>query len=206
MFEWDWQYLYWTKNPGGMDWCEVGEWSWGDTWFLSLLWQEAKQDLVNSLSFEFYKRNYFHKKLQINLLHHRRCDEELLIQRCEVEPSPHKAGGLAQVVAEAIMRSWMKDIWGFIQSPGQIGFWVLRAWYRGIKNAGPRKRAQGRAQDIPYLTKRMCAICAPWNLEFISWMWQNPHARKGEAQGVLSYQKVKGIFDNPPFAIIWGFG
>ena len=23
------------------------------------------------------------------------------------------------------------------------------------------------------------------------------HARKGEAQGVLSYQKVKGIFDNP---------
>ena len=27
---------------------------------------------------------------------------------------------------------------------------ILRAWYRGIKNAGPRKRAQGRAQDIPY--------------------------------------------------------
>ena len=26
---------------------------------------------------------------------------------------------------------------------------ILRAWYRGIKNAGPRKRAQGRAQDIP---------------------------------------------------------
>ena len=26
----------------------------------------------------------------------------------------------------------------------------LRAWYRGIKNAAPRKRAQGRAQDIPY--------------------------------------------------------
>ena len=27
---------------------------------------------------------------------------------------------------------------------------ILRAWYRGIKNAGPRKRAQGRAEDIPY--------------------------------------------------------
>ena len=27
---------------------------------------------------------------------------------------------------------------------------ILRAWYRGIKNSGPRKRAQGRAQDIPY--------------------------------------------------------
>ena len=27
---------------------------------------------------------------------------------------------------------------------------ILRAWYRGIKNAGSRKRAQGRAQDIPY--------------------------------------------------------
>ena len=25
----------------------------------------------------------------------------------------------------------------------------------------------------------------------------NPHARKGEAQGVLSYQNDKGIFDNP---------
>ena len=32
-------------------------------------------------------------------------------------------------------------------------------------------------------------------------MWQNPHARKGEAQGVLSYQKVKGIFDNPHMGI-----
>ena len=31
-----------------------------------------------------------------------------------------------------------------------LGQRILRAWYRGIKNAGPRKRAQGRAQDIPY--------------------------------------------------------
>ena len=45
--------------------------------------------------------------------------------------------------------------WGFIKknllsitSSGEIGFWA--PWYRGIKNAGLRKRAQGRAQDIPY--------------------------------------------------------
>ena len=29
---------------------------------------------------------------------------------------------------------------------------ILSAWYRGIKNAGPRKRAQGRAQDMPYIS------------------------------------------------------
>ena len=37
-------------------------------------------------------------------------------------------------------------------------------------------------------------------------MWQNPtraRARKGEAQGVLSYQKVKGIFDNPHNMTFW---
>ena len=32
-------------------------------------------------------------------------------------------------------------------------------------------------------------------------MWQEKHARKGEAQGVLSYQEVKGIFDNPQIHI-----
>ena len=75
---------------------------------------------------------------------------------------------------------------------------MLRAWYRGIKNAGPRKRAQGRVQDIPYHH----ITISPCNLEDIYWMWQKKHARKStqgrSARGrVLSYQKVKGIFDNP---------
>ena len=86
---------------------------------------------------------------------------------------------------------------------------ILRAWYRGIKNAGPRKRAQGRAQDTPY------HIISPYH----NGIWRifiecgkNPtraRARKGEAQGVLSYRKVRGIFDNPHVGkytwILWVF-
>ena len=77
------------------------------------------------------------------------------------------------------------------------GDWILRAWYRGIKNAGPRKRAQGRAQDIPYqsIPPYHHGI---WRI-FIE-CGKNPtraRARKGEAQGVLSYQQATGIFDNP---------
>ena len=59
---------------------------------------------------------------------------------------------------------------------------ILRAWYRGIKNAGPRKRAQGRAQDTPY------HIISPYH----NGIWRifiecgkNPtraRDRKGEAQ------------------------
>jgi len=29
------------------------------------------------------------------------------------------------------------------------------------------------------------------------------HGRKSEAQGVLSYQKAKGIFDNPQYKIVF---
>ena len=78
---------------------------------------------------------------------------------------------------------------------------ILRAWYRGIKNAGPRKRAQGRAQDIQYqsISPYHHGI---WRI-FLECGKKN-HARKGEAQGVLSYQKVKGIFDNPHVIVfIW---
>ena len=56
--------------------------------------------------------------------------------------------------------SCMDDTWDWIKSviykkPRPLnhifgGDRILRAWHRGIKNAGPRKRAQGRAQDIPY--------------------------------------------------------
>ena len=54
------------------------------------------------------------------------------------------------------LKRWLSNyIWGFIKKPRPFnhifgGDRILRAWYRGIKNAGPRKRAQGRAQDIPY--------------------------------------------------------
>ena len=45
--------------------------------------------------------------------------------------------------------------WGFIKKNRPFnhifgGDRILRTWYRGINNAGPRKGAQGRAQDIPY--------------------------------------------------------
>ena len=74
---------------------------------------------------------------------------------------------------------------------------ILRAWHRGIKNAGPRKRAQGRAQDIPYhhISPYHHGI---WRI-FIECGKKPTRARahKGEAQGVLSYQKATGIFDNP---------
>ena len=75
---------------------------------------------------------------------------------------------------------------------------ILRAWYRGTKNAGPRKRAQGRAQDTPYITSYHHIT-----MEFGGYLLNvakkttRARARKGEAQGVLSYQKVTGIFDNP---------
>ena len=56
---------------------------------------------------------------------------------------------------------------------------IFRAWYRGIKNAGPRKRAQGRAQDIPYqsISPYHHGI---WRI-FIE-CGKNPHSRKS-AQG-----------------------
>ena len=56
---------------------------------------------------------------------------------------------------------------------------ISRAWYRGIKNAGPRKRAQGRAQDIPYhhISPYHHGI---WRI-FIE-CGKKPHARKS-AQG-----------------------
>ena len=80
---------------------------------------------------------------------------------------------------------------------------ILRAWYRGIKNAGPRKRAQGRAQDIPYhrVSPYHHGI---WRI-FIE-CGKKHHARKsaqGRSARVLSDQKATGIFDNPHLRIIW---
>ena len=63
---------------------------------------------------------------------------------------------------------------------------ILRAWYRGIKNAGPRKRAQGRAQDIPYQS------ISPYHhgiWRILIECGKNPHARKS-AQGA----KRKGSY------------
>ena len=69
-----------------------------------------------------------------------------------------------------------------------LGQRILRAWYTGIKNAGPRKRAQGRAQDIPYhhdifiyIYLYICIACLylidylypplPGDASYISW-WE----------------------------------
>ena len=80
---------------------------------------------------------------------------------------------------------------------------ILRAWYRGIKNAGLRKRAQGRAQDIPY---HHITIISPWNLEDIYWMWQKPPRAKERARAKRkgSYPtKKKRNFRQPPYIYIY---
>ena len=75
----------------------------------------------------------------------------------------------------------------------------LRAWYRGIKNAGPRKRAQGRAQDIPYqsISPYHHGI---WRI-FIE-CGKKPHARKSaqgrSARGPI-LPKSNRNFRQPPF-------
>ena len=75
---------------------------------------------------------------------------------------------------------------------------ILRAWYRGIKNAGPRKRAQGRAQDIPYhrISPYHHGI---WRILNVAKNTTRARARKGETQGVLSYQKSNRNFRQPPY-------
>ena len=79
---------------------------------------------------------------------------------------------------------------------------ILRAWYRGIKNAGPRKRAQGRAQDISYIS------ISPYHHGI--WMifiecGKNPHARKS-AQGRSPRRpilpKSNRNFRQPPYIYI----
>ena len=91
-------------------------------------------------------------------------------------------------------------IWGFIKKPRPFnhifgGDRILRAWYRGIKNAGPGRKGERKTHHITsyhHIT-----------MEFGGYLLnvaKNPmraRARKGEAQGVLSYWKVTGIFDNP---------
>ena len=79
---------------------------------------------------------------------------------------------------------WLYKYMGIYKEPRPFnhifgGDRILRAWYRGIKNAGPRKRAQGRAQDTPY------HIISPYH----NGIWRifiecgkKPHARKS-AQG-----------------------
>ena len=76
---------------------------------------------------------------------------------------------------------------------------ILRAWYRGIKNAGPRKRAQGRAQDTPY------HIISPYH----NGIWRifiecgkKPHARKsaqGRSARVPILPKSNRNFRQPPY-------
>ena len=76
---------------------------------------------------------------------------------------------------------------------------ILRAWYRGIKNAGPRKRAQGRAQDIPYqsISPYHHGI---WRI-FVE-CGKKPHARKSaqgrSARGPI-LPKSNRNFRQPPY-------
>ncbi len=48
---------------------------------------------------------------------------------------------------------------------------ILRAWYRGIKNAGSRKRAQGRAQDIPYHSPYYIYIYIIYKYHVSNWLF-----------------------------------
>ena len=79
---------------------------------------------------------------------------------------------------------------------------ILRAWYRGIKNAGPRKRAQGRAQDTPY------HIMSPYH----NGIWRifiecgkKPHARKSaqgrSARGPILPKRNRN-FRQPPYVFL----
>ena len=96
----------------------------------------------------------------------------------------------------------VKGMWGFIKKPvlsitssGEIGFWE-----HDIEASKMQGRARGRwrAQDIPYhhISPYHYGI---WRI-FIE-CGKKPHARararKGEAQGVLSYQKVKEFSTTP---------
>ena len=96
-----------------------------------------------------------------------------------------------------------EGMWGFYKKPRPFnhifgGDRILRAWYRGIKNAGPRKRAQGRAQDIPYQSISPYHL---WNLgRYLLNVAKNPtraRPRKAKRKGSYPTKKATGIFDNP---------
>ena len=93
-------------------------------------------------------------------------------------------------------------MWGFIENPvlsitssGEIGFWE-----HDIEASKMQGRARGRKGE-----RKTHHITSYHHItmEFRGYLLnvaKNPtraRARKGEAQGVLSYQKVTGIFDNP---------
>ena len=95
-----------------------------------------------------------------------------------------------------------EGMWGFIKNPvlsitssGEIGFWE-----HDIEASKMQGRARGRKGE------RKTYHINPYHhitMEFGGYLLnvaKNPtraRPRKGEAQGVLSYQKATGIFDNP---------
>ena len=93
-------------------------------------------------------------------------------------------------------------IWGFIKNPvlsitssREIGFWE-----HDIEASKMQGRARGRKGErkTHHITSyhHITMEFGGYSLNVA----KNPtraRARKGEAQGVLSYQKVTGIFDNP---------
>ena len=74
---------------------------------------------------------------------------------------------------------------------------ILRAWYRGIKNAGPPRGHKGERKTYHINPYHHITMEFGGYLLNVAKTRTRARARKGEAQGVLSYQKVKGIFDNP---------
>ena len=99
-------------------------------------------------------------------------------------------------------------IWGFIKNPvlsitssGEIGFWE-----HDIEASKMQGRARGRKGErktyhiYPY---HHITMEFGWYLLNVAKTPTRARARKGEAQGVLSYQKATGIFDNPHIYIYY---
>ena len=73
---------------------------------------------------------------------------------------------------------------------------ILRAWYRGIKHAGPHKR--GRVQDIPYLTKKS-VYNGIWRI-FIE-CGKTPTGARAKCKGSKHTKKLKEFSTTPIYYI-----
>ena len=92
--------------------------------------------------------------------------------------------------------------WGFIKetvlsitSSGQIGFWEhdIEAW----KMQGRARGRKGERKPHHFTSYHHITMEFGGYLLNVARNPTRARARKGEAQGVLSYRKVTGIFDNP---------
>ena len=81
----------------------------------------------------------------------------------------------------------------------------LRAWYRGIKNAGPARGRKGERKTYHINPYHHITMEFGGYLLNVAKKPARARARKGEAQGVLSYQKATGIFDNSHILYIYTY-